>query len=935
MDPRLNRHKLVNATGRGVDPKSPVQDARKHSTANSPDTGSGGSTPLHFNTADHGPHLSLDDAHQLEKAFLKLATKSGACSIYRKKRDYLREQSEISSGDFKRAEQTAAQFPVILEQARLSQTRIDSTLERTEKTLRDNTAAEASAAQDVVRLLFGFMSRDMSKTKNLENQVETMKREYQDTRTQLVSANTTLKAVAAENESLKIEIAAMKDNSVNMTKSINTLRQENSEQISKFESRLKELQGLPDDLDSLRKQLCAEKERATERARTFDTRIEDLGREMSKKGSQLAIKGLESQIQPLKAEIQVAEQSRGQMAADIITLQGLKTTPHPNSKGIDSLELDQVSKDLTKQIGVSKREWKDEIEALRVQTKQAHVSTTLAQLQSLNVLVDTHSKDIELIRGEFSTLLSNVDEKIDHLAQNKAVTAHGLQLAAVQNQLSSIEAQYHKSGLAEFSDRITRLETRSTNADSITVSRHAASDQDDTHVGEELRSMLEALKQETDDQFLESHELITQTIEQMEKGNRENIEKLQGQVEVLEKLSEARVISAKSPTEADEASNATSMLSQQIEELGSQLKTLQAKPTGHERIASIDGQLQTLKNQILDLDKTLTTLMRAQMSSQDREVLESAKTLSARMEKQEHQHQWLRTRFDNLTTESLYRQIIGYVAPSLPQFEQGLIKMDRGMETLQTKVTQISTRLEASTSDLSSRVQLLEDNLAAASTKSQQQHATLAKEFEEARHRFFKQFTDLESWKTEYEEHVNKLSGIAKNKVQDGKDRNRVDLGTRSTRDSSTPHNRIDQSSPGLRGRSTPQSTPAQPRPARPVSSQGASAPKASEADWVADSESSDDELSASDEGTAKSLLRSFQKPNLYKASTPSDRATPNDSTPSSSTPKPTSTPKSTSTSNEPVRKRKRGNALSKDDKGRTESESENLKPARKRAQGK
>jgi hypothetical protein len=474
------------------------------------------------------------------------------------------------------------------------------------------------------------------------------------------------------------------------------------------------------------------------------------------------------------------------------------------------------------------------------------------------------------------------------------------------------------------------------------------------------------LKQEKDTQFEESHNIIIGDIERLEHDIQEKIEKLRAQVQALEELCGELSTPTNSPGQERDAPQAVLTLSQRIEEVKSQLDVLRAKSSNQERIAqvqnqsldgsensqrplpaseqvgmgrgkvrstpsqSIDIQLETHKNQISDLDKTLTTLMRAQMSSDDREALEVAKTLGGRMEKQEHQHQWLRTRIDNMTTESLHRQIIGYVAPVLPKFEAGLLKMDTGMENLEKRVSQISNQLEASGSDSDSRVQLVEDNLTGFITKSQEQHETLAREFRETRDVVLEQLKDLESSKTEYEELKTRMLQITERKAELEMDRERAESVRKSADGSSTPHSTMSRANDPARNRSMTKNF-------RLIKSpqQGSNRQKAAREDWI-DSGSSEDELELSslDEMNAKeldstALLQKFKKPLDHKTSAQSSQSLNKSLRSSPATPR----QKLMKNDNGQKRKRKRDNISSTGDKGGMESEDDIVTLPRKRVQ--
>lgn len=1013
MDPRLIRLKPVPATRPSAESKSPVQDPRTHPTPGSSGPGSGGSTPVHSHNPEHNLTLpSFDDASLFEKAFLKFGTSFGDTSIYRRKKDYLREQSKIAAEELSRAEQTSAQFPVIVELARQHQNKIDSTLEHAEKSHRDFKAAETTAAQDLVRILFDLVSRSSPKTKSLEVQIDTLKREIKEIRSQQTSSKsssdettTKLATVSAENEKLKTEISALKDDikqlqskpcpdSVTMVNSMETLRRENKEQISQVEDSIKRLQGLPEKLEDLRKDLTAEGENAAKEAKNVDSKLEDLQRELSKKGSQLAMKGLETHIQTLSTDLKAATQSRTQLIADVKTLQEVNMAARSTFDGVSVQKFDQVIDDLTKKIEGLNRTCNDEIEALRlVVTNQGHVSTTSAQLHSLGVSIEEHSRDIQLIRTELTALLSKVDSTVAESSQNKAITANTTQIEKIQTHLSSIEARQHEYPLANFSDRVTQLEANlkqiranqlealkantpdpknvpnprpDANDGPVPVSEQAISYRDQKITVEEVRQLLKDLKQEKDTQFEESHNIITGDMERLEHDIRGKIEKLQAQVQTLEELCGELSSPTNPPGEERQGLRAALTLPQRIEEVKSQLENLRAKYSDQRRIShvhvetlddneniqrpspaseqvgmdrgklrstssqSIDAQLETHKNQILDLDKTLTTLMRAQMSSDDREALQIAKTLRGRMEKQEHQHQWLRFRIDNMTTESLHRQIIGYVAPVLPKFEQGLLQMNTSMENLEKRVAQLSNQLEASGSDSDSRVQLVEDNLTGLITKTQEQHETLATQFRETRDDVLEQLKGLDSLKTEFEDLMRRVQQMTERKAEHETDREHRESVQETVDGSSASHSPMRRANTQLRNRPVTKSFQL-----IESTQQGQNRQKAAKSGWI-DSDPSEDELELSslDETNVKdldstALLQKFKKPVDRKASTPSSQSLNKSVRSSPATPR----QKLIQNGSGQKRKRKRGNISSTGDKGVVESEDDNVTLPRKRVQ--
>ncbi|KAK5049947.1 hypothetical protein LTR84_004066 [Exophiala bonariae] len=580
------------------------------------------------------------------------------------------------------------------------------------------------------------------------------------------------------------------------------VRREDQEQAPK----IKDLQRLLGKVESLLKELTVQSEKATKRAHTVDSKIEDLQKEMSKKGSQLAIKGLEAQIQSQKINFEAAGQVHGELAAELKSLKELPTaSTHGSSESVTSREFEQFKQELTERFDDSNRTRKAEIEALRAQNNLIHVSTTLAQLESLDVLVDTHSRDINSIQDKHAALVALVDEKIAVIPSHEFITEVHKKLAEIQNRLAALETQPYTENQKE-------------------------------HATAELRSMLEELRREKTDQIEASHDLITREIEET-KGK---TAVLQSQVDALKKVPDQRDGTPTTISDASDAAKVIATLSSQVEELKLQVEKLQRKPTGHdEKCSSIEPRIQALKDELSSHDRMLSTLFSAQMSSQDREALQSARMLAGKMERAEHQHQWLRTRFDNLTTETLHRQIIGYIAPVLPRLEQGYVRLESKTENLENMVNEKFTKLEASTSDADNRSQSLEDSSTTCINKLQEQQDTLLKQFQEGRDSMREEIKELQDWRVEVEARDQKQN------LEADAFKRRTGSSARSVRDSSTPRN----------------------KPVQPGSIQ-----KASNADWViGESDDDNDEIDLTNEDARDALVRSFQKPAEPRAS-PSER---------------------------------------------------------------
>jgi len=715
----------------------------------------------------------------------------------------------------------AGEFPFTVEPAQQSQTKINTELERAEASLRNSHAVEQTAAKDLVRLFFDILSRFTPKALSQESHLDNSKREnqelrdlqtlatgrldeanakltavtaeYEQLKTQFTALNndvnklqsqltsdpcpwadpletlrrehkeqlSTIAAVTAENERLKSQLITLKDDVSQLrnqaildpppwAESLETLRREHAEQISQLKDKLKFLQGLPENLDQLRTEIIAKEEDAILKAKHFDSKLEDLGREVSRKGSHLAIKGLENQLLALRNE--------------------LKDVSHTHNQTSNQEE------------NMTVQEARQLLQALKKEKD--------TQLEEAHVIITSDMQRIE----------HGMNEKIDNL----------------------------HSQMNTFQDRIQAF--KEVYGDPVT----AATAVTEQHEGSKALPLSQQIKD------VESQ-----------------VDTLQATVATQAKLLDDRLQSL------DRESRHTSLISKQVEpEYAKALGALSQ---------SIDTQLQTHKNQLADLDRNLTTLMRAQMSSDDREALEIAKSLGRRMEKQEHQHQYLTSRFDNLTTESLHRQMIGYVAPALPRLEQGLHTVDLGMGALEKRVADVSSQLKASESSLQSRIQLAEENLTGFISRSKEQYETLAKEFKETCDDVLPKLKDLDS---SHEEQKTRMQQISERQAEHEKDRKQAESIQNSAANPSSPRSSTKspgeglarvQSRPPRRLKSSRMIKTLQPPPKQQ---------KAAKGEWVGSDSSSDElELSKFD---SNALLDQFTKPMNREDSHRSSRALSN-----------------------------------------------------------
>ncbi|KIW99416.1 uncharacterized protein Z518_11404 [Rhinocladiella mackenziei CBS 650.93] len=186
-------------------------------------------------------------------------------------------------------------------------------------------------------------------------------------------------------------------------------------------------------------------------------------------------------------------------------------------------------------------------------------------------------------------------------------------------------------------------------------------------------------------------------------------------------------------TEVDRANNARDALI--VEDIKRTERDLRAK-------------FESIQQQLMEVEKgSKSRLDVPQLSNEHLQTLESAaalvprirelesqlETLRKGLEKQVHLSQWQSHRFDNLTSETLARQMIGVVAPTLPKFEQGLGKVEAEVQNLRSRLEQPSHMAEEFTAEQDERLRALEENIDGARTHARSNYDSLVREFRKTR----------------------------------------------------------------------------------------------------------------------------------------------------------------------------------------------------------
>lgn len=173
---------------------------------------------------------------------------------------------------------------------------------------------------------------------------------------------------------------------------------------------------------------------------------------------------------------------------------------------------------------------------------------------------------------------------------------------------------------------------------------------------------------------------------------------------------------------------------------------------------SIQESATQIERKLKQLEQDVARSSVPGLSSGDRQTIEDAKAklrdlefqvskLSKALEKQAWITQHQGHRFDNLTSETLYRQMLGVVAPLLPRFEQGLIKVEGNIQMLRDRLENHPQKAEDVTAEQEKKMQELKADLITTRTQTE----SVAQEFYSARDAVTDEIKKLTSSQTQVE----------------------------------------------------------------------------------------------------------------------------------------------------------------------------------------
>ncbi|EXJ93347.1 hypothetical protein A1O1_01739 [Capronia coronata CBS 617.96] len=179
----------------------------------------------------------------------------------------------------------------------------------------------------------------------------------------------------------------------------------------------------------------------------------------------------------------------------------------------------------------------------------------------------------------------------------------------------------------------------------------------------------------------------------------------------------------------------------------------------------LSDKIESIQNELSEVENHTRPAVTS-LSSEQSQVLESVAGLIPKLqdseselaklqkglEKQTHIIQWQTHRFDNLTSETLARQMVGVLCPILPRFEEGLVKVEGDIARLWRRLEEPAPKAQDPPSDHEQRLLALKQDLSCAKTEVKSEYESLAREFRTVRDTVMAELKRLEDSHTRFDQ---------------------------------------------------------------------------------------------------------------------------------------------------------------------------------------
>ncbi|KAJ9604530.1 hypothetical protein H2200_010643 [Cladophialophora chaetospira] len=730
-DPRI---RVRNSSTHGLDRDTDAARGRATERRDSlrwKDDSPSNSTPQSTTSRLDNAAAVLNGPPDLQKAFARHSRLLQDIYFLGRKRNSLRRDRDHAQAEYEKLRKNRDKFPVVVEQLERQKTDAENEYNAVKQEETNARGAEESSATTFVRMFEDAIKgkdeaiRDKDeviKEKDarydaLAEQVAAMQREMQDIRSQQAKtvAQHPPTSDDTKNRIQKLETFCAKQHSDNTT-------------FKALDDKLKTSKRNVEDLR-------ADHTKANDASRR---QIEELRRKIDKDATQ-AINALKSEVEALRQRVGTLEHGLFPIESQLQESQ--------NQRAAEKDQLQQIQ-----EASEAQRLASDSIERLR---RSIHLKVETMG-ENIKDGISNFKAEISSINSEVATLNSGHSKHEARLSNLEASTSPGMPASAPFdteleslkriNQEQSERVAALDTSVEEIADKVGSLEAdlnaRASHSSSTTATQELAAlrsliakgDKDWKSLGEKVNREMELIKQQmtkdtTKSQSPELGALSTEVnalkdrivehttrCAQFEEKHSAEVESLtaqlsersdihSGSISKLEKeLTKYAVSRTKSEAQRD------TILTQEMERIE---RELQREQTATKAALAQLPQIQEAVNVATNVEK-----LEAQVDA-----------LQKNQEKQAHLFLGLNQRFNNLTTETLARQMMSVANKSLPKMEKSLQKIEGELQELRQKVdTPVKDVISA---EVGEKFRSVEENLEELEMKFQTQYDALGKNYED------------------------------------------------------------------------------------------------------------------------------------------------------------------------------------------------------------
>ena len=882
---------------------------------------------------DNAPSI-LTEPSEIQKAFARHVRNASTADFAARRRHFLKREREAAQLDYEKIKKTSSKFPIVADQALQKRTKIEAEYDSAKQEETGARATEQVSAGDFMRLLLEIVEKKDEKTEEQNNalvgRINTLEKELHQVRLQQARPSTHSEPPTEE---VKKRIQKLEDFRLQQL-SENAAVKGLGNKSKDFERRL---EGFHADLTKTQESSRKQRDDLRDQQRAIDKdvsvaavqAIEALKLEVE--ALRQRIESLDQRVAPFEAQVQDSQNLRTAEKEVKEQIQQLKETARAHQQAADNTE--RLRKSIHLKVENLQGAFRDDISTVKSDVGSLHTQFSDLSENVTNLKLHNQSKGPKYAALESEIIsLKQVDQD-----QSERVAALDASLEELSEEIRLLQSTLGRLATAQRqvdnSDVSERLSLLQTQINDFATSRRPP----------EMEAIMEELRH-TRGQVTTCFNDLKRYEEKFSK----ELESFQRQVTALrppQRVVDTPELSSKWEAFQTQVAEHVASFTHREEKISEDMESIKTEHARSKDQFNADlGQLQLEFTNYTELwkksessrDKTLIDAVKqvqdeqtylkdtlvtlgassglaseqreqnsevARVASSIREVATQVDGLQRALEKQMHVTMGLNQRFNNLTTESLARQMVGVANKAIPKFEKVLRKVEGQVQDLQQKMETFASELGGMKSDLESK----HDALVKRHDSLVETNDTLTKNFEKGRDEIVNQIRELENTRDSTQKDLKALETKLENTNFE------IEKTKHSSQESTRDRYHLGTEEPLINSNGQ-QGTPQRETESLPVVARSRTSSQHADARGQRVTMAINDSDEEEDDEVREAMLESFKKPPLPPSSRNSSREAPQ------------RTPKSSGSSS----KRKRSESRSERDELAGESDNPARPPNRK-----